>query len=180
MVKVSPLMAVPVALFTGFAMLAFVGLHRDDPDGLPSVLVGRDAPAVSSAPLLEYPEFQTADLQGQGISLVNFWASWCAPCRAEHPNLMELAETYPVYGINQDYDEKDAKAFLDELGNPYAGILFDGSKRQSIDWGVYGLPETFVVDEDGKILARIAGPLTQRVIENTLEPIFAAQVSEKQ
>ncbi len=173
MAKISPLMAVPLLVFSAFAGMAFIGLHREDPDGLPSVLVGREVPTVAPAPLLDYPHFTSADLSGEDISLVNFWASWCAPCRAEHPNLMELAKTYPVYGINQDYGEKDAAAFLNELGNPYTGLLYDGSKRQSIDWGVYGLPETFVVDANGKILARIAGPLTQRVIDQTLAPILA-------
>lgn len=173
MAKVSPLMAVPLLVFGAFAGLSFFGLQREDPDGLPSVLVGRAAPAVTSAPLLDHPEFTSQDLKSGGIKLVNFWASWCAPCRAEHPNLMELAKEYPVYGINQDYGQKEAQGFLDELGNPYSALLYDGNKRQSIDWGVYGLPETFVLDSDGKVLLRIAGPLTQRVIEESLKPILA-------
>ncbi len=177
MSKISPLMAVPVLVFGAFAGLAFVGLHRDDPDGLPSVFVGKTAPAVTSAPLLDHPEFTSAQLQDSGIKLVNFWASWCAPCRAEHPNLMELAKDYPIYGINQDYGQKEAQGFLDELGNPYSGLLYDGKKRQSIDWGVYGLPETFVIDGEGKILLRIAGPLTQRVIEESLKPVLPDQNS---
>ncbi|MQQ06874.1 DsbE family thiol:disulfide interchange protein [Epibacterium sp. SM1979] len=172
MVKVSPLMAVPVLIFGAFAGLAFFGLQREDPEGLPSVLVGRSAPEVTSAPLLDHPEFQTSDLMGEGVKLVNFWASWCAPCRAEHPNLMELAKEFPIYGINQDYGQQEAQGFLDELGNPYSGLLYDVKKRQSIDWGVYGLPETFVIDGKGKILLRIAGPLTQRVIENSLRPVL--------
>ena len=177
MAKISPLMAVPLLVFAAFGGLAAVGLQRDDPESLPSVLVGRAAPEVQSAPLLDYPEFQTDDLKGEGIKLVNFWASWCAPCRAEHPNLMELAKDYPIYGINQDYGPKEARGFMLELGNPYSGLLYDPKKRQSIDWGVYGLPETFVIDGEGKIRARIAGPLTQRVIEETLKPIFDAEHS---
>ncbi len=172
MAKISPLMAVPLLVFAAFGGLAAIGLNRDDPESLPSVLVGRAAPEVQSAPLLDYPEFKGEDLTKGDIKLVNFWASWCAPCRAEHPNLMELAKDYPIYGINQDYGPKEARGFILELGNPYSGLLYDPRKRQSIDWGVYGLPETFVIDGDGKILGRIAGPLTQRVIEETLKPML--------
>ncbi len=172
MAKISPLMAVPLLVFAAFGWLADIGLHRDEQESLPSVLVGRAAPEVQSAPLLDYPEFKSEDLTKGDIKLVNFWAIWCAPCRAEHPNLMELAKDYPIYGINQDYGPKEARGFILELGNPYSGLLYDPRKRQSIDWGVYGLPETFVIDGDGKILGRIAGPLTQRVIEKTLKPML--------
>ena len=105
---------------------------------------------------------------------MNFWASWCAPCRVEHPNIEALAGEMPVYGVNQKDRPQAALRFLEELGNPYAGVSTDADGRQSVDWGVYGLPETFVVDGQGRVVARIAGALTQRVIADTLRPALEA------
>ncbi len=172
--KVSKLMFLPPALFAALAVLFFVGMNREDPDTLPSTFIGRAAPALSEAPLGSLPSFDRATLDQPGVKLVNFWASWCAPCRVEHPTLIKLAEEFPVYGVNQDRTEADALRFLADLGDPFSGVLFDKSKRQSIDWGVYGLPETFVIDGKGRVVYRHVGPLTSRAVQERLRPALQA------
>ncbi len=109
------------------------------------------------------------------MKLVNYWASWCAPCRVEHPTLEELAaEGVPIYGINYKDDPAKALAFLAELGNPYVAMGADASGRTALDWGVYGVPETFVIDGDGTVILRFAGPITGSVLEKTIRPALAA------
>jgi len=173
MAKMAPLMLLPPILFAGLAVMFYVGMMRDDPEGLPSTFIGQPAPGITAEPVGSLPTFDRATLDADGLKLVNFWASWCAPCRAEHPTLIRLADELPIYGVNQDLTPKDAKAFLDELGDPFTAVVFDKSKRQSIDWGVYGLPETFLIDGDGTVLLRIVGPLTSRVLESKLRPAMA-------
>ena len=167
---VKPLMLVPPLMFAGLAAVFLVGMFRDDPDALPSTFVGRTAPPIEAVPLGTLATFDNADLAAPGAKIVNFWASWCAPCRAEHPMLAEIARTVPVYGVNRDLTPGDALGFLDELGNPFAAVVFDAKSRQSIEWGVYGLPETFVVDGRGVVVLRYPGPITQQVYENTIRP----------
>ncbi|WP_171204988.1 DsbE family thiol:disulfide interchange protein [Ruegeria sp. HKCCA0235A] len=171
MAKISPLMIAPPLIFGAFAVLAGIGMFREDPNALPSAREGQPAPPVV---LSEFPEkklFDDATLRDGEVKLVNYWASWCAPCRAEHPNLEALAaEGIPVYGINYKDQLGNAQAFLTELGDPYAAIGRDEKGRMALDWGLYGVPETYVVDGDGTIIFRFAGPITQRVIENTLRP----------
>ncbi len=109
------------------------------------------------------------------MKLVNFWASWCGPCRAEHPSLARLAaEGVPIYGINYKDEPEKALGFLGELGNPYAGIGADPAGRTAIDWGLYGVPETFVIDGEGRILLRFAGPITERSLASDIRPAIAA------
>ncbi|TNF64861.1 MAG: DsbE family thiol:disulfide interchange protein, partial [Rhodobacteraceae bacterium] len=134
-------------------------------------------PVVLPIQLADLETFADSDLRAEGLKLVNFWASWCAPCRVEHPNLIELAKEFPIYGINRDLTDADAIKFLEELGNPYVGVLFDQNNRQSLEWGVYGLPETFLIGTDGIVLERIAGPLTQRVIAERLRPAIERATS---
>ncbi|MFW8592868.1 DsbE family thiol:disulfide interchange protein [Cribrihabitans neustonicus] len=171
MAKVSPLMAVPGLVFAGFVGLALVGMFREDPESLPSAREGQPAPPVV---LEEFPGkemFSDADLRADGVKLVNYWASWCAPCRVEHPNLEALAaEGIPIYGVNYKDRLDQAEGFLEELGDPYTGIGRDEKGRMALDWGLYGVPETYVIDGEGKIVLRFAGPLTQRAIEKTLRP----------
>lgn len=171
MAKLSPLMAVPVVVFAAFAGLALVGLQRENPDALPSTLAGQLAPAVQVTALGDKPLFTDSDLRKGEVSLVNYWASWCVPCRVEHPSLKGLAaEGVAIYGVNYKDKPDDGLGFLAELGDPYTGIGADESGRMAIEWGVYGVPETFVIDGQGKIVLRFAGPITQRVLENTIRP----------
>jgi cytochrome c biogenesis protein CcmG/thiol:disulfide interchange protein DsbE len=175
MAKVSPLMIAPLVVFAAFAGLALVGLKREDPNALPSALAGRQAPAVAVSPLGDKPGFADNDLRGGEVSLVNYWASWCAPCRVEHPNLEELAgEGITIYGVNYKDKPGNALGFLEELGDPYTGIGADEAGRMALDWGVYGVPETYVIDGRGEIVLRFAGPITDRVMENTIRPAIEA------
>jgi cytochrome c biogenesis protein CcmG/thiol:disulfide interchange protein DsbE len=165
------MMAAPPLIFAALAVMFYVGMKRDDPEQLPTALAGREAPAVTVTPLAEKPVFSGDDLRRGEVVLVNYWASWCAPCRVEHPALERLAEQgLPIYGINYKDKPENALKFLDELGDPYVAIGADAQGRMALDWGVYGVPETYVIDGNGVIIARHAGPITQRVIENTLMP----------
>jgi len=175
MARMSPLMIAPLAVFAAFAGLALVGLQREDPNALPSALAGRQAPAVAVTSLGDKPGFADGDLRSGEVSLVNYWASWCAPCRVEHPNLEELAaEGIAIYGVNYKDKPGNALGFLEELGDPYAGIGADKAGRMALDWGVYGVPETYVIDGQGEIVLRFAGPITDRVMENTIRPAIEA------
>ena len=163
----------PVALFAALGGFFLSGLFRDDPDALPSAIVGDPAPPLSVAPLPGHAPL-TAEALGDGeVKLVNFWASWCVPCRAEHPQLEALSEALPVYGVNYKDQPGDALAFLRELGDPFAAIGVDEG-RTGLDWGLYGVPETFVVDGDGVVRLRFAGPITRSVIEDTIRPAIEA------
>lgn len=167
------LMFLPPVLFAGLAALFIVGMNRDDPDSLPSALAGKQAPAVQVTALAEFPGFADADLRKPGVKLVNFWASWCAPCRAEHPLLEQLAsEGITIYGVNYKDRPDDAKGFLAELGNPFAAIGADQG-RMALDWGVYGVPETYVINGDGQIVLRFAGPISAAELERSIRPAIA-------
>lgn len=174
MAKVSPLMVVPPLIFGGFVLLAAVGMFRDDPEALPSARAGQLAPPVVLTEFAGKQGFDDATLRDGTVKLVNYWASWCAPCRVEHPNLEALAkEGITILGVNYKDDPIKANAFLDELGDPYTAIGRDQNGRMGLDWGVYGVPETYVIDGKGTILMRFAGPVTQRVIEEKLRPAMA-------
>ncbi|WP_338082409.1 DsbE family thiol:disulfide interchange protein [Donghicola mangrovi] len=171
MAKLSPLMILPPVIFAGLAGMFYVGMMREDPESLPSAQIGREVPMVEVTPLTGHDTFTIEDLKDGQIKLVNFWASWCAPCRVEHPNLSALAaEGIPIYGVNYKDKPDAALKFLDELGNPYTAIGADEAGRMAIEWGVYGVPETYLIDGEGRIVTRIAGPLVQRNIEDTLRP----------
>lgn len=171
------LMYLPPILFAGLATMFIVGMNRDDPDGLPSAMIGRQAPAVEGTPLGEGGGFDDATLRAPGVKLVNYWASWCAPCRAEHPMLEQLAsEGVKIYGVNYKDKPDDALGFLAELGNPYAAMIADQG-RMALDWGVYGVPETYVIDGEGKIVLRFAGPISAAELERSIRPAIA-QASE--
>jgi cytochrome c biogenesis protein CcmG, thiol:disulfide interchange protein DsbE len=114
-------------------------------------------------------------LRAPGVKIVNYWASWCAPCRVEHPHLMALAEEgIPIYGINYKDDPEKALGFLDELGDPYAALGADSTGRTAIDWGVYGVPETYVIDGEGTVVFRLAGPVTSLTLESQVRPAIEA------
>ena len=175
MAKVSPLMIAPPMIFAGLVVLFLAGNMRDDPNALPSTREGGPVPEMTVTELAGFQPFDRGALEAPGVKLVNFWATWCAPCRAEHPNLEKLAnEGIPVYGINYKDDPGAAAAFLAELGDPYAGIVADRVGRTGIEWGLYGVPETFVVDGTGTIVLRFAGPITERSLENRIRPAIEA------
>jgi cytochrome c biogenesis protein CcmG/thiol:disulfide interchange protein DsbE len=165
-----PLMFLPPLVFAGLAVMFYVGMQRDNPRELPSALTDKDAPAVQVVPLGDAPVTTDDLLKAPGMKLVNFWASWCGPCRAEHPVLEQLkAEGVAIHGINYKDDPAKAMAFLSELGNPYATMGADAG-RMALNWGVYGVPETYVIDGAGKIVLRFAGPLTPEELERRLRP----------
>jgi len=168
-------MLAPLVIFAGFAGLALVGLQRENPDELPSALAGKPAPAVQITPLGESMLFSDSNLRTGEVKLVNYWASWCAPCRVEHPNLAQLAaDGVTIYGVNYKDKPDNALGFLKELGNPYTALGADAEGRMALNWGVYGVPETYVIDGKGNIVLRFAGPITQRVLDSTILPAIAA------
>jgi cytochrome c biogenesis protein CcmG/thiol:disulfide interchange protein DsbE len=168
-------MIAPPVIFAAFAVVAAIGMFRDDPESLPSAREGQAAPPVVLTAMDGKDLFDDATLRDGQVKLVNYWASWCGPCRVEHPNLEQLAgEGFPIYGINYKDDAGNALRFLDDLGDPYAAVGADESGRMALDWGVYGVPETYVIDGEGTILLRVAGPLTQRVLTETIRPALAA------
>ncbi len=160
-------------LTVGLAWLLYIGLFQGPPSLLPSPLVGKPAPDIALPALdAEAQKFDRAELgQGRPI-IINFWASWCAPCRIEHSTLEALAarKGITLYGV--DYKDKpdDARAFLSELGNPFGKINEDHDGRVAIDWGVTGVPETFVIDSKGIIRVHYAGPLNDQLVERLILP----------
>jgi cytochrome c biogenesis protein CcmG/thiol:disulfide interchange protein DsbE len=169
----------PIALFILTVAILFSGLWKN-PAELPSAMVGKPVPEFDLPPVSgledKTPGLSAADLKGKP-ALVNFFASWCIPCKAEHPLLLRLKESgvAPVYGVNYKDKPEDALRWLNDLGNPYMRIGDDSNGRVGIDWGVYGVPETYVVDASGKILYRYAGPLTSRDLEETILPLLKGQ-----
>jgi cytochrome c biogenesis protein CcmG/thiol:disulfide interchange protein DsbE len=163
--------AIPLVVFLGLAATFWVGLGGN-PSELPSVLIGKPAPEFALPPIKDsgIPTFTSADLKSGGVSVVNIWASWCAPCRMEHPLLQTLAERKDIrlLGINNKDSAENAKRYLGTLGQPYAAIGADESGRTTIDWGSYGVPETFVVDGKGIIRFKWIGPITPEVLNGVL------------
>ncbi|WP_332713516.1 DsbE family thiol:disulfide interchange protein [Pelagibacterium mangrovi] len=144
---------------------------------VPSALLDKPVPEFNLAAVEghDQPGFATADLAGNGVVVVNVFASWCIPCRAEHPLLMDLADRgVAIYGMNYDDPADNARAFLAELGNPYQRVGADRDRRAGIEWGVYGVPETFVVDDNGVIRFKHVGPLDEESYQNVLLPAIEA------
>lgn len=167
----------PIAVFLVLAALFYRGLSGD-PTEVPSVLINKPVPEFTLQPVegINLPGLSTADLKKGSITFVNVWASWCVPCRAEHPLLMELAkrEDIRIVGINQKDDPENARRFLMTLGVPFAAVGSDINGRVSVDWGVYGVPESFVVDGEGVIRLKWIGPLTQGALKNQIIPKIEA------
>ncbi len=148
-----------------------------DPRGVPSALLGRPPPDFALPPLQPgtLPSVASADLRGPlpAPVVVNFWASWCVPCIVEHPQLMRLArDGVKVLGVNYKDRAADADAFLTRHGNPFAALGRDEPGRVAIDWGVYGVPETYLIDREGLIRWRFAGPVTPDVLDKDLRPLL--------
>ena len=178
MPRVSPLVLLPLVAFAGLAGLFLGGIYREDPEALPSTLLGRSAPALDVVALEEVAAIGPDELTDGSVTLVNFWASWCAPCRVEHPQLMRLKhDGFAIVGVNYKDDPQKARRFLDELGNPFKAVGADPRGRTAIEWGVYGVPETFVVDGKGKVVSRFAGPVTEQVLERRIRPAVEAALA---
>ena len=164
---------VPLALFGVLVGFLAVGLTRD-PHEIPSPLVMKPAPAFKVAQLLR-PDlpFSAADMKGQ-VWMLNVWASWCVACRVEHPLLVELGRSRAVPLIGLDYKDERAVAvkFLGRNGDPYDLSAFDGDGRVGIDYGVYGVPETFIIDKHGVIRHKQIGPITAEALEKTIMPLI--------
>jgi len=163
---------VPLVVFVVMAGFLWVGLKLD-PREVPSPLINKPAPDFS-LPRLDAPDakLSPADLRGQ-VWLFNVWASWCVSCRQEHPLLVRLAETgeVPIYGLNYKDDIPAAMDWLARFGNPYTSSVVDADGRVGIDYGVYGVPETYLIDKEGTIRFKQIGPLTPVVIEKTILPL---------
>ncbi len=164
----------PLAVFLSLAAFLWRGLFLN-PSEVPSPLIGKPVPAFS-VPLLSDPAktLSASDLRGK-VYLLNVWGSWCVSCREEHPVLVELAKkgTIPIYGLNWKDKREDALAWLERYGDPYIGSGVDRDGRVAIDFGVYGAPETYLIDRQGVIRFKQTGPLTWQIIEQKIMPLIA-------
>jgi cytochrome c biogenesis protein CcmG/thiol:disulfide interchange protein DsbE len=172
------LVLLPLLAFLGLAALFFVRLGAGDPSQLPSALIGREAPKTDLPPLAgierdgkAVPGLSNATFNGN-VTLVNVWASWCVPCRDEVPLLDQLSrdKRIQLVGINYKDAPDNARRFLNRYGNPFAAAGADESGRNSIDWGVYGVPENFLIGRDGRIAYKLVGPITAENLAKVLGP----------
>lgn len=163
--------AITLLVFGGLVVLLAIGLTRN-PREVPSPLIGKPVPVFSLPPVLGRPlGLSDKDLKGQ-VSVVNVFASWCIPCRQEHPLIQRLAREVPVHGLNYKDRPEDAARWLDELGDPYTRTGADLDGRVAIDWGVYGVPETFLIDREGRIAYKQIGPITPQILEEKILPLL--------
>ena len=172
------LVLLPLVAFLALAALFYFRLGSGDPSKIPSALIGQPAPATDLAPLpgLErdgraVPGLSNATFKG-AVTLVNVWASWCVPCHDEVPFLQQLSKDKRIQlvGINYKDSPDNARRFLNRYGNPFVATGRDDNGRSSIDWGVYGVPETFLVGRDGRIAYKLVGPITAENLERVLKP----------
>lgn len=172
------LMVLPLLAFTALAVLFWLRLGSGDPSRIPSALIGRPAPQTTLPPLeglqadnAQVPGFDPSAFNGK-VSLVNVWASWCVPCHDEAPLLTELAKDkrFQLVGINYKDAPDNARRFLGRYGNPFGRVGTDANGRASIEWGVYGVPESFVVGREGTIVYKLVGPITPENFRSVLLP----------
>lgn len=163
---------IPLALFMVLAVFLAIGLNRD-PREVPSPLVGKPAPAFTLPQLHNAGSFSPKDMAGQ-VWLLNVWASWCVSCRIEHPVLVDLAKRKiaPIVGLDYKDQRPEALAWLSRHGDPYALSVVDADGRVGIDYGVYGVPETYVIDKAGVIRFKQIGPVTPEVLEKKILPLI--------
>jgi cytochrome c biogenesis protein CcmG/thiol:disulfide interchange protein DsbE len=171
------LMALPLILFAGLAALFWFRLGAGDPSKIPSALIGHPAPQTALPPLMglvsegvQVPGLDPAMFKGK-VSVVNVWASWCVPCHDEAPLFVELGKDkrLQLVGINYKDAPDNARRFLGRYGNPFGVVGVDGNGRAAIEWGVYGVPETFIVGREGTIVYKLVGPVTPENIETVLK-----------
>ncbi len=173
----------PVGIFAALALVFAMSLRSGDPSKLPSALIGKAAPPLSLTGLdglqsdgKPIPGITATSLATGKPTVVNFWASWCAPCVAEHPLLIQLVKETGValVGINHKDQAANARRFLGRYGNPFAAVGVDGDGRAAIEWGVYGMPETFVLDGQGRIVYKHVGPLSAQTLADKIIPAVRA------
>jgi cytochrome c biogenesis protein CcmG/thiol:disulfide interchange protein DsbE len=173
------LITLPVILFVALAIIFGLSLKSGDPSRLPSALIGKPAPAVDFGPLESLqadgkvvPGITSASLRAGEVTVVNFWASWCVPCVQEHPLLVELAQRTGVriVGVNYKDPPPGGLRFLGRYGNPYAAVGTDPAGRGAIEWGVYGMPETFILAGDGRITFKHVGPISRESLDAKIIP----------
>ncbi|SEW03244.1 cytochrome c biogenesis protein CcmG, thiol:disulfide interchange protein DsbE [Cognatiyoonia koreensis] len=179
MAKISPLLVLPPLIFAGLAGLFFAGMMRDNAGEIPSTIIGQQAPSVPEAAVPGTTQLTLEDFSTGEVTIVNFWASWCPPCRAEHPTLLALQEQgYRIAGLNFRDAEDDASNYLQKDGNPFFATGFDPRGRTAIDWGVTAPPETFILGPDGTVLNRYIGPLVGSDYEQRFLPMLEAALAE--
>lgn len=174
--KIRPHHIAPVAIFAIVAVFLYWGLYLN-PRQIPTALKSKPVPEFDLPPVQGRSlGLASEHLRGGEVTLVNVFASWCVPCRIEHPLLMELraGEEVTIHGLNYKDPPRQAAAFLDELGDPYSRTGADPTGRVGIDWGVYGVPETFVVTRDGRIACKHIGPLTASDVKDKIMPLVRA------
>ena len=178
---------IPLVAFLALAAVFVLRLGAGDPSRIPSALIGHPAPRTDLPPLagLErdgkpVPGLDSADFEGQ-VTVLNVWASWCVPCRDEAPLLMTLAadSRVRVVGINYKDQPDNARRFLGRYGNPFAANGTDGNGRAAIEWGVYGVPETFVIGRDGRIAYKLIGPITPDNLDTALKPAIEQALANR-
>src|SRR3954454_8366068 len=182
------LVLLPLAVFLALAALFFFRLGSGDPSRIPSALIGHPAPATNMPPVpgllapdgKPLPGIDASDFKG-AVTLVNVWASWCIPCHDEAPLLNALAgdSRIRLIGINYKDQPDNARRFLGRHGNPFAAAGADGNGRASIEWGVYGVPETFLIGRDGNIAYKLVGPITEANLERALKPEIEKALAAK-
>jgi cytochrome c biogenesis protein CcmG/thiol:disulfide interchange protein DsbE len=162
---------IPLGAFAVLALILLIGLQKD-PRAVPSPLVGRAAPAFV-LPELRAPDrnFSPSDMHGK-VWLLNVWASWCGSCREEHPFLLDLAKRVPIVGLDYKDERPDARQWLQRAGDPYVRNAYDGDGRVGIDYGVYGVPETYLIDAQGVVRVKHTGPMTREVWEGKMLPLI--------
>ncbi len=177
--RISWAVLTPLIVFAGMAVFFALALKTGDPSRLPSALIGKPVPQIEIGPLeglisdgRPVPGITTASLPNGTPYVVNFWASWCVPCVAEHPMLVELKKRtgVPILGVNYKDQAANARRFLSRYGNPFVAVGVDGNGRAAIEWGVYGMPETFIVDAKGRIAYKHVGPITEESLEQAILP----------
>ena len=170
----------PVIIFTAIAGMFALALKTGDPTRLPSTMIGKPVPPLAY-PAVEglmdnekpVPGFTFKDLAKGKVTIVNFWASWCVACVSEHPNLVTLRRSgVPIYGIDYKDQASAARRFLGRLGNPYTAVGTDKSGRSAIEWGVYGMPESFIINGKGEIVYKHVGPISRQDIKDKIMPII--------
>lgn len=179
----------PLVVFLALATMFGLALTSGDPSKLPSALIGKPAPQTDFAALEGLDPasgvkagFKASDLRNGRVSVVNFWASWCRPCVEEHPHLVALRDKKPdvgLFGVNYKDAPDAARRFLGRYGNPFTAVGVDSTGRNAIEWGVYGMPETFVIDGEGRIAFKHVGPVTAESLEKVLIPAIERAKASK-